>query len=169
MNTVSPFQSMERAVTKPRKMKIMKKYLKHYGYTPGCNGCIESEAGRGPRGHSPECRERFEKLLSNDLIKVEADERAKCYREAHEEAGGEEHNGKMKEPYEAIAIKSDQKRDDKEHKEYKLAKTIRSTVAKATNTKKKYVQVDVNINIVDKRIPGKWLLHGTRTDRTNEQ
>ena len=169
MNALPPSRAMGRVQTKPRKMKIMKKNLKHYGYTPGCSGCIESEAGRGPRGHSPKCRERFEKLLSNDLIKVEADERAKCYREVHEEAGIDEQSVKMKEPYEAIASKSDQKRDDKKHKEHKLAKTIRSTVAKATNTKKKYVQVDVNINIVDKRIPGKWLLHGTRTDRTKEQ
>ena len=103
------------------------------------------------------------------MIKVEADERAKCYREVHEEAGEDGQNGKVKELYEAIAIKSDQKRVDKEHKTHKLAKTIRSTVAKATNIKKKYVQVDVNINIVDKKIPGKWLLHGTRTDRTKEQ
>ena len=156
---------MGRVQTKPRKMKIMKKNLKHYGYTPGCSGCIESEAGRGPRGHSPKCRERFEKLLSNDLIKVEADERAKCFHEVHEEADIEEQGEKVKEPYESTASNPDQKRDDKEHK---LAKTIRSSVAKATNIKKKYVHVDVNINIMDKNIPGKWLLHGTRSDRTKE-
>ena len=41
--------------------------------------------------------------------------------------------------------------------------------AKTTNIKKKYVHVDVNINIVGKNIPGKWVLHGTRTDRSKEQ
>ena len=166
MNALTPSRAMGKVQTKPRKMKIMKKYLKHYGYTPGCSGCIESEAGRGPRGHSPKCRERFEELLSNDLIKVEADERAKCFHEAHEEAGIEEQGEEAKEAYKASAISADQKRDDKEHN---LAKTIRSSVVKATNIKKKYVQVDVNINIVDKKIPGKWLLHGTRTDRTTGQ
>ena len=130
--------------TKPRRMKIMKKNFIIHGFTPGCGGCRESEAGRSPRGHSPTCRERFEELLRNDPIKIEADERTKSFQEAT-----------TSEPDKKSTMEKD-----------KMVKSIRSTVAKTITTKKKHIHVDVNINIENKSTPGKWLLQGTRTDRT---
>ena len=144
---------------------MKKKFIIH-GYAPGCSGCIESEAGRSARGHSPICRERFENILKDDPIKIEADERAKCFQEETPSEPAQKPSADERakcfqeetpsEPAQKPSINLD-----------KLVKTIRASASKATNTEKKNVQVDVNINIVDKRIPGKWLFHGTRTDRSS--
>ena len=47
----------------PRRVYIKKRDYEEHGYTPGCEGCVRMESGRGKRPHKDECVERMMEAL----------------------------------------------------------------------------------------------------------
>ena len=51
----------------PRAFQIRKNDAETHGYTRGCPGCTSWFRGLGRQAHTPECRDRFAKLLKDDV------------------------------------------------------------------------------------------------------
>ena len=49
----------------PRRVYIKKRDYEEYGYTPGCEGCVRMQDGRGKRPHNQECVERMMEALKS--------------------------------------------------------------------------------------------------------
>ena len=79
----------------PRRVYIKKRDYEEHGYTPGCEGCVRMQDGRGKRPHNEECVERMMEALkgSEEGRKrlQDADNRIKdeLARRMEEELGGE--------------------------------------------------------------------------------
>ena len=65
-----PKTRLEGVVSKPRGVYITAERQIKYGRTPGCPGC-DIPYGDAPGKHSPECRERFTKLVEAENKKAE--------------------------------------------------------------------------------------------------
>ena len=56
----------EEAAAKVQDFKITRALLERHGYSEGCVGCDQSEAGKRVSGHSKDCRARLEGFMQKD-------------------------------------------------------------------------------------------------------